>query len=304
MITDADAVIEAELYFEQQKIEDDSSKEFLILLLLIKNKLEQGKTLKQVKKIIDSSNINSNMKDTLEKMINEQVSIIADDKTKINLAEVTTAGYTYSEVVKLKQESVRKQLISSMVKMNEAIKDSTPTQEIIDNELTKYKTQLEAFYRTQTKQGREAGYDAVDKEMSKDLRGWISVAVLDNRTSAICIALHNKFYLKKDYPNRYDIPNPPPRHPNCRSILLSVWEGTRITDYKGATLSTFLKNNPKIAQDILGQKKYRIFESGKAKINSFVDIKGSRFYTNDEIIKRLGISNQARLDKINNGSKI
>jgi len=188
--------------------------------------------------------------------------------------------------------------------MKEAIKDGKPVQDIMDNEIKKYKQQMESFYRTQTKKAREEGYHKVDVAMSKKLRGWISVATLDNRTSAICIALHNKFYLKKDYGTRYDIPNPPPRHPNCRSILLAVWEGTRITDYKGQKISTFLKNNPKIAEDVLGQKKYRIFKSGKAKINSFIDIKGSRFYTNEEIIQRLGIKNKARLDKIGGGSKI
>lgn len=304
MLVTEDEVIEGELYFEQQVIKDTSHKEFLLLLSNIKAKLEANRPLKEIKKDINSSDINADMQDTLQTMSNEQVSNITGEDETISLGQEALAGYTFKESIKLRKEATKKQAIRVMAQMKEAIKDDKPVQEIMDNELKKYKQQLESFYRTQTKKAREEGYHRVDRKLSKKLRGWISVATLDNRTSAICISLHNKFYLKKDYANRYEIPNPPPRHPNCRSVLLAVWEGTRITDYKGQKIDTFLKNNPKVAQDILGQKKYRIFKTGKAKINSFVDIKGSRFYTNDEIIKRLGIKNKARLDKIELGGKV
>jgi len=303
MLTEENEILHFELLAEMQKIDDNSADNFVALLHIIKSKLEANRPIKEIKKIINQSNINENLKDTLETMINQQLKNITGETNKIKLTAEATAGYTYLESIKLKQEATKKQAIRFMVQAKEAIKDNQPIQDIIDNELRKYKSNLETFYRTQTKQARQDGYAKVDKKLSRKIRGWISVAVLDNRTSGICIALNNKFYLKKDYPTRFDIPNPPPRHPNCRSVLLTVWENTRITDYKTQKIETFLKQNPKIAEDILGKKKYKIFKTGKAKINSFVDIKGSRFYTNDEIIQRLGIKNKARLEKINGGGK-
>ena len=298
MLTDHTDIIHFEILAENQHIGDTSHKDFLALLLIIKKELEQNTPIKKIKKIIKNSNINQNIKDTLKKLIDEQLAIITEEQSNFNLGLEALAGYTFLESIKLRNETTHKQAIRFMAQAREAIKDNKPINDLIDNEVNKYKKGLDSFYRTQLKKAREYGYDKVDKKLSKNIRGWISVAVLDNRTSAICVALHNKFYTKKEYGSRFNIPNPPPRHPNCRSILLTVWEGTRITDYKGQKIETFLKQNPKIAEGILGKKKYRIFITGKAKIRSFIDIKGKRFFRNDEIIKRLGIKSPKRLQQI------
>ena len=303
MLTEENEILHFELLAEMQKIEDDSDEKFAALLLLIKNKLEADRPIKEIKKLINKSNINKNLQDTLEEMMNQQIENITGTEDKIKLAAISLAGFTYLESIKLRQESTKKQAVRFMAQAKEAIKGNLPVQDIINNELRRYRSSLESFYRTQTKQARQEGYAKVDKKLEKKVRGWISVAVLDNRTSAICIALNNKFYRKKDYATRFEVPNPPPRHPNCRSVLLTVWENTRITDYKTQNIETFLKQNPKIAEDILGKKKYRIFKTGEAKINSFIDIKGSRFFTNEEIIKKLGIKDKKRLKKIKGGGK-
>lgn len=59
-------------------------------------------------------------------------------------------------------------------------------------------------------------------EKQKSNYGWVSVSVMDTRTSSICVSLNGKFYSAKDYPTRGDIPNIPPRHFRCRSILVQV----------------------------------------------------------------------------------
>ena len=238
------------------------------------------------------------MQDTLQEMADQQISIIIGEDDKASLAEEALAGYTIKETVLAKKEGVKKQAQKFMANANELVKDNQEVATLLNNEMTKYEKELEAFYRTQTKQARQQGYEKVDKNNARKIRGWISITILDSKTSAICLSYQNRFYSIKDYKTRADIPNKPPRHPNCRSIILTVWEGVRITDYKGQKLSTFLKNNPKVAEDIMGKKKHKIFTTGKAQINSFIDVKGSRFYTNDEIIQRLGIKSKTRLDKI------
>lgn len=304
MLYTEDEVITGEIYFEQQKINDKSTSKYKSLLNNIKSEIEAGTPIKKIKQIINSSDINADMQDTLQEMADQQVSIITGEDDSASLSAVALAGYTIKESVKAKREGVKKNAQKFMANANELIKEKQEVNTLLNNEVTKYEKELEAFYRTQTKSARQQGYEKVDKKNAKKIRGWISITVLDNRTSAICLSYQNKFYSIKDYPTRADIPNAPPRHPNCRSIIITVWEGVNITKYKGQKLSTFLKNNPKVAQDILGQKKYRIFTTGKAKIDSFIDVKGSRFYTNEEIIQRLGIKSEARLDKINNGGKI
>lgn len=301
MLDTQEDVMHFEILAEHQVIEDTSHNEFLALLLLIKSKLEANRPIAEIKKDINRATINSNLDTTLQKMINEQVSNITEEEENVSLEKEALAGYTFRESIRLKKEATKKQAIRFMAQARELIKEKKSVKELIDNELNKYKSQLDGFYRTQTKKARETGYAKVDKKLSKKVRGWISVAILDNRTSAICSALHNKFYTKKEYGSRFNIPNQPPRHPNCRSILMTVWEGTRITDYKGQKLETFLKQNPKMAEGILGKKKYRIFKTGKAKIKSFIDIKGQRFYTNEEIVKRLGIKSKKRLELIDGG---
>lgn len=298
MLYTEDEVITGEIYFEQQAINDRSLSKFRNLLITIKNEIEAGTPIKKIKKIIDTSDINADMQDTLQEIAEQQISIITGEESSVNLAVVGLAGYTLKEAVSAKKESVKKQAQRFMANANELLKDKEDLTTLLKDEVSKYERELEAFYRTQTKQARQQGYEQVDKNNSEQIRGWISITILDNRTSAICLSYQNQFYSIKDYKTRADIPNPPPRHPHCRSILITVWEGVNITKYKGQKLSTFLKNNPKVAEDILGKKKYRIFTTGKAQINSFIDVKGKRFYTNEEIIQRLGIKSKTRLDKI------
>jgi SPP1 gp7 family putative phage head morphogenesis protein len=176
-----------------------------------------------------------------------------------------------------------------MTAIDDALKEKRSVAQLIKDEVKKYEKNLETFYRTQTKSAREFGYAKNDKTLSKEVKGWISVAVLDNKTSAICVRLHNTFYSKERYATRFDIPFQIPRHPNCRSTFVTVFKGRSIQSYKGKNINTFLNNNPTQGEAILGIEKYRLFKEGKKKITSFIDIKGRKFYTNAEIKKRLGI---------------
>lgn len=299
MIDNGDDVIHAEILFEHQIIEDTSHKDIKKHLLYIKHLIELNTPIKKIKKYINNQHITENTKYILQKMINEQHSNILEEDEEVDLGKILFGAWAIKEILEKREFSAKARLTNFMRKAKDLHKESKSTADIVEREVKNYMSEMESFYRDNTKYAREYAYDKVDKKLSTQVRGWISVAVLDNRTSAVCAGLHNTLYLKKDYATRFDIPNPPPRHPNCRSILLTVWEGTRITDYKGQKLETWLKQNPKQAEGMLGKKKYKIFMSGKAKINKYIDLKGHRFYRNDEIIKRLGIKSENRLRKIN-----
>jgi len=160
---------------------------------------------------------------------------------------------------------------------------------LVSNEVNRYEKGIDAFYRTQTKGAREHGYAENDKKLRSNIKGWMSIAVLDNKTSAICLSLHNKFYSIEDYKTRFDIPYQIPRHPHCRSMFVTVFKDKSIQSYKGKNLETFLMQNPTQGKELMGIKKYEMFEQEKIKLTNFVDLKNGRYFTNAEIKKRLKI---------------
>lgn len=141
---------------------------------------------------------------------------------------------------------------------------------------------LTGLVDTYTKAQREQAYNAINT--GDNVRGWLSQALLDGRTSATCISLHNKFYpIKK----RSSVPNLPPRHPNCRSIIVPVYYDDNLGDMKGENLTSWLKKNSEQAKELLGEEKFKLLVDNNLSINSFVDVKNGKYYTNEEIKSRI-----------------
>lgn len=87
--------------------------------------------------------------------------------------------------------------------------------------------------------------------------GWRYVAVLDSRTSAICSALSGNEY----GPNDPNIPKPP-RHPNCRSILVPIIEGENPAFFN-QDFETWLRSQSVAFQrEYLGPLRYSAFRKG------------------------------------------
>ena len=144
---------------------------------------------------------------------------------------------------------------------------------------------LSGLVDTITKTQREQSYNKVGDKLP-NIKGWLSIAVLDGRTSPICMSLHNKFYQIK---KRSDVPNLPPRHPNCRSLVVPVYYGDNVDDLRGIKLSTWLRDNPTKGRKLLGDEKYQLVVDNEIEVNSFVDIRNGRYYTNEEIKDNLSI---------------
>ena len=156
--------------------------------------------------------------------------------------------------------------------------------------------QIRTIARTYAKHMREVTRDKLEKDYGVDFPGWISLATLDSRTSGICIRLDHNVYLKSEgYNSRSEIPGIPPRHFNCRSILIRLSKSTlsftrgAVGDegaqqvYAKTTFESFLRRNPETAIKLLGRKKAELYFSGKFPITRFITEDGS-FLTNDEIM--------------------
>lgn len=317
-----DKIIEQEIYFENEEIEreEEAREEFLALLLWIANAMQSGRSIKYIKGYIKKKNIDKKLRKDLVKFINGQYEIITGKKG-FDLSGETliydSRLYTFKEAIKNKKLSNQKRLIAFMSGMRNIIKQSVQINakeqnrlltELINNTKRKYDNSREEFFRTQASAGRQQAYNELDKKgkvplalkiipaiynATRVVKGWRSVAVLDERTSAICLSLHNMFYSVNDYDSRYDIPDLPPRHPYCRSMIVTVYEfsGEKGVNYKDVEISAekFLERNPEAAQKILGKKKYELFASGDYKIESFVTKDRRRFLTNAQIRENLGI---------------
>lgn len=83
------------------------------------------------------------------------------------------------------------------------------------------------------------------------------VAVLDSQTSEVCQGLSGKVWPL----GSPDIQSPP-RHPNCRSILMPILRG-RENDPPPPSYEQWLKQRPESQQrDILGPSKFKAFRAG------------------------------------------
>jgi SPP1 gp7 family putative phage head morphogenesis protein len=291
-----DKVITQELYFD--RLDAKENNEFELLLFFVVGLLQSGKSIKYIKREIRKKQLNKGLEKKLQKIIEKQGEIITGSKINFDLNQESIAGLTFNELIKDRSRAMKARAIKFMDKASQLQKENKSIKTELENEVKRQKRADQQFWSGNTKAGREYYYQVNDKQDLDKIRGWISIAVLDNRTSPICMGLHNRFYSKKEYSQRSDIPNLPPRHPNCRSIVITVFKDHNITAYKGQKLETFLRRNPKTAREVMGIEKYRLWSTGKAKVDKYIDLKGSRFYTNKEIIKRLGISSEKRLGKI------
>lgn len=87
--------------------------------------------------------------------------------------------------------------------------------------------------------------------------GWRYVAVLDSRTSAICSGLSGNEYAVNDP----DIPRPP-RHPNCRSILVPIIEGENPAFFKMNFEDWLRSKSVAFQRSYLGPTRYGAFKKG------------------------------------------
>lgn len=169
----------------------------------------------------------------------------------------------------------------------------------IDKQSTLSTGRLKTAVRTFYKKIREDTRVRVEQVAGLDnLIGWRSISVLDGKTSPICIYLSNQFYSIKDYKNRSKIENLPPRHFNCRSILIRVFKDMFEVNKRGAvgdlggyqidnriTFNSFLEQNPATTKKLLGAKRYELWKTGRYNINSFLDIDNNKFFSVSEILE-------------------
>lgn len=126
------------------------------------------------------------------------------------------------------------------------------------------RTETNEAYRTATREFYEGA----------DVKKYVWQSVRDSRTCLICWTLHNRVFKtsKKVF-----------SHPNCRCVLLPFFDG----DEKIGSNDDFLKLETGFQRQILGPKRFELFQSGKFKIEDFVKSQNSKEFGEKFSIKNL-----------------
>ena len=288
---DFDKVITQELYYHKQDHDDPDNDAYLALLLTLSGLVEQGKTVKQLKNVINRSSIGTSSYLPFIDAIESQGEHIVGEDYQVSSSLILSVGLSIVEHIDRRTRNIKDRAAAMMVKMIQLKKQGRSSAELIRDETKRMRNSIDMFLDTNLKAAREHAYEKADVKIDKKdgIKGWLSVAVLDNRTSAICIGYNNRFYTKKKYGSRSNVPSQPPRHPNCRSILYTI-RGDEITDvYKNIGFNKFLADNERIGRDLMGDRKYNLWKDSGGDVVDFVDINKKRFYTNEELAKRLKI---------------
>lgn len=220
-------------------------------------------------------------KDTIKEIINMDSIILMNDK-----------GYTLNEMFSTASNAQidrYKQIISAGLAENAGY--GAITKRLKDANAVGTTT-LQAIVHTAVSSARDKANVNVYKKFDKYIDYFESTAVLDSRTSFICSSLDGKIYRMP-----YDkIPNKPPRHFNCRSVLTPRSDSFKTNttrqqngDSKGQISSNvkfpewFGKQSPQFQLDYLGKARYDLYKSGKMEFKQFVDVKSGKLFSLDEI---------------------
>ena len=254
------------------------------LLFKIRDLLDRGKKLKYIKKYLHKELIelyNIPMQG-IEDLINQQVDIfnnISEYKVdKLNNNDVFTMGLNLKDLINAKiyyhLNLVVKDLINSNLHTN-MIKSK-----VVNNISSSTYDYLKAY--------REDLYTQIDKK-DNNIRGWLYTAILDRRTSKLCIGLNNRFFSRKVYKYRSSLPYIPNvnTHRRCRSSLITIYKDDDIKEFKNLSLDEFVKNEKYEVKKLIGEKKYKLLIDNNLSFSDIFDNKNFKFYSNKEIISKM-----------------
>lgn len=220
-------------------------------------------------------------------------------KEIIDLKQIILMGdkaYTIEEMFKTSsanQVDRYKQIINAGLASNSGYKEITRNLKLANETGMK---EIGAIVHTAISSARDKADGIAFDTFADVIAGWKSSSVLDSRTTLICASLDGHRYMKRDGFSWNTIPGKPPRHFRCRSVIVPITkfesdEATRAEngDKKGQVPAklTFQKwfddQSPSFQKKYLGPARFDLYQTGKFKISSFVDVKDGTKFTLDEI---------------------
>ena len=152
----------------------------------------------------------------------EQISALLSPKRQLG-----STGFTLEDMVSdLSDYNVKRtrQILAEGVTARRTPQEVTKALQTLWGDVTRHRA--DAVVRTAMMDAADKAKEVIDDEFKDVIIGWMSIATLDNRTSAICISYHLQKWYKKDGWTYDKIPDKPRRHPRCRSQLIRMTSDT------------------------------------------------------------------------------
>lgn len=182
--------------------------------------------------------------------------------------------------------------------------------------------QLDSNTSTMLKSAIEEARGEVYNQHKDIIKGWRSLGTLDNRTSDICVSLDNVFYSSEKY-TWETVPYKPPRHYNCRSMLLpetefdeldslerplTLYEGKTVNHRDGTTSTKWIVKNSKLVDGkksfnqlfgeqseefqkaYLGKKRYELYKKDNSLLKKQYNLRRNEVLTIEELQSKLNLN--------------
>ncbi len=194
-------------------------------------------------------------------------------------------GYDFKDLFEVTADSHARQLKTILAS---AVASGTPVADIIKDIRLKSENltdgQLKTNVYTTIKDSREvARYASYEEFETLGIVDYYKFnATLDFRTSSVCRGLDNKIYKMK----LAEIPNKPPIHFNCRSVLIQVPKNNFKTDNKRTSMfgqtefdnygDWFNSIDDATKQKFMTPSKWKQYKAGNFKVTSTADLIGKK----------------------------
>jgi len=210
-------------------------------------------------------------------------------------------GYDFKDLFEVTADSHARQLKTILAS---AVASGTPVADIIKDIRLKSENltdgQLKTNVYTTIKDSREtARYASYEEFETLGIVDYYKFnATLDFRTSSVCRGLDNKIYKMK----LAEIPNKPPIHFNCRSVLIQVPKNNFKTDNKRTSMfgqtefdnygDWFNSIDDATKQKFMTPAKWKQYKAGNFKVTSTADLIGKKMGLKEvaEVMKQKGYS--------------
>lgn len=278
---------------ESQNISTNKEKEeFYLLLLLLIRRIKNKDSLKSIKKIIRSNNLEKDLTKKIEYYILKQSKLIFGEETEIPIKK-TTFGESNNKENQKRRKALIKRLILFTVLYKAIQNNIRKTAQLFFKTNKDYNKRLINHVKAQVRSAEAFQKQKRDEIIHEKIgiEGWQWTTFVTRNSSPTCISLNGKFFRKKEY--RDGVPNPPPLHNSCNCRVLTITK----TEYKKTggiakvpDMDKIFKNRPKDAKEWMGLAKQKIWSKTDLKLNSIVDLRKDRFLTNAELIEKFDLS--------------
>ena len=213
------------------------------------------------------------MQGGINTLIDNQIEIISKsfnyDVERVNNNDVFTMGLNLNDLINAKIYYHLSLIV------NNVIQNELPVNKIKSKTVNNISSSTYDYLKAY----RTVLYNQVEKKQD-NIKGWLYNAILDRRTSKLCIGLNGRFWSRKVYKDRSSLPYVPNvnTHRRCRSTLITIYKDDDVKEFRDLTFDEFVKNEKYEVKKLIGDKKYKLMIDNNLSFHDIYNSKDFKFY--------------------------